>query len=314
MWRTASEGNALLTRRRIAHCCAALLLLGPCVAQLPRIGHSKDQGQYGMGLIVNVPIPEAEVSQVVADVAQNGIIRGSKEYNKDEYITGAVAASGTPVFPAWTEDGKVVYKVKHHVLDPRNFKEAGDVGTLAVRYVVQAQGDKNSVLRIDAVYVEDFRKTVHLSNGSVESSEYKDIQDHIASIELMKKETIEAERIKLEALSSPPKVAETKGPGGEVATVDEVAGGGPGSLPSAAQKPGQSLEDHVRELRGEVERVIKAPGAPLKAAPFQTAATLKSLPSGAEVLLVIVTPYWYGVETHEGEHGWVPRDQVALLP
>ncbi len=305
----------LLAKFRIAHGCAALLLLGTCVGQIPGIGHSKDQGQYGMGLIVNIPIPEAEVSQVVADVAQNGIIRGSKEYNKDEYITGAVAASGTPVFPAWTEDGKVVYKVKHHVLDPRNFKEAGDVGTLAVRYVVQAQGDKNSVLRIDAVYVEDFRKTVHLSNGSVESSEYKDIQDHIASIELMKKETIEAERIKLEALLNPPKAAETReSASGEPAKPEVSTGGAPGSLPSASQKPGQSLEDHVRELRGEVERVIKAPGAPLKAAPFQTAATLKSLPSGAEVLLVIVTPYWYGVETHEGEHGWVPRDQVELLP
>jgi len=267
-----------------------------------------------MGLIVNVPIPEAEVSQVVADVAQNGIIRGSKEYNKDEYITGAVAANRTPVFPAWTEGGKVVYKVKNHVLDPRNFKDAGDVGTLAVRYVVQSQGDKNSVLRIDAVYVEDFRKTVHFSNGSVESSEYKDIQDHIASIELMKKETIEAERIKLEALSNPPMVAETRDSASGEPAKPEAALGQPGPVPSAIQKPGQSLEDHLRELRGEVERVIKAPGAPLKAAPFQTAATLKSLPSGAEVLLVIVTPYWYGVETHEGEHGWVPRDQVEPLP
>jgi hypothetical protein len=267
-----------------------------------------------MGLIVNVPIPEAEVSQVVADVAQNGIIRGSKEYNKDEYITGAVAANRTPVFPAWNEGGKVVYKVKNHVLDPRNFKDAGDVGTLAVRYVVQAQGDKNSVLRIDAVYVEDFRKTVHFSNGSVESSEYKDIQDHIASIELMKKETIEAERIKLEALSNPPMVAETRDSGSGEPAKPEAAVGQPGPVPSVIQKPGQSLEDHLRELRGEVERVIKAPGAPLKAAPFQTAATLKSLPSGAEVLLVIVTPYWYGVETHEGEHGWVPRDQVEPLP
>ena len=39
----------------------------------------KDGIQYGAGLIVNVPFSEAEVSQVVQDVVQNGIIRGSKE-------------------------------------------------------------------------------------------------------------------------------------------------------------------------------------------------------------------------------------------
>ena len=77
---------------------------------------------------------------MVQDVVQNGIIRGTKEYNKDEYITGAIAATSTPVFPEWTEGGKVFYKVRKKALDPRNFKDSGDVGTLAVRYVVQAPG------------------------------------------------------------------------------------------------------------------------------------------------------------------------------
>ena len=41
-------------------------------------------------------------------------------------------------------------------------------------------------------------------------------------------------------------------------------------------------------------------GAPLKSAPFHTASTLKSLEPGTEVLILISTPYWYGVETHDG--------------
>jgi hypothetical protein len=41
------------------------------------------------------------------------------------------------------------------------------------------QGDKNTVLRIDALFEEDFRQTVHQSNGSVESAEYKDIREHL---------------------------------------------------------------------------------------------------------------------------------------
>jgi hypothetical protein len=63
-----------------------------------------------------------------------------------------------------------------------------------------------------------------------------------------------------------------------------------------------------------VERVVKAPGAPLKSAPFHTASTLASLKQGAEILIVISTPYWYGVETHDGQHGWIARDQLEQVP
>src|SRR5579863_5274360 len=164
-------------------------------ASLPLLQASnKDKIAYGEGLIVNVPFPEAEVEQVVEDITQNGIIRGTKEYNKDEYVGGAKPADSTRAFPAWTEGGKVFYKVRLQAIDPRNFKDGGDVGTLAVRYVLQPQGDKNTVLRINAVFVEDFRHTVHASDGSVESSEYKDIHDHLDAIELMKTQTVEAEK------------------------------------------------------------------------------------------------------------------------
>src|SRR6202795_1239471 len=178
---------------------AAFLLL--TAAAIPSHGREKDVLQYGAGLIVNVPLPEPEVAQVVEDVAQNSFIRGTKEYNKDEYVAGAVAATSTPVFPAWTEGGKVLYKVRKQALDPRNFKNSGDVGTLAVRYVVQPQGEKNTVLRIDAVFVEEFRRTAHASNGSVETSEYKNIQDHLDAIELMKKQAVEAEEDRQERLA-----------------------------------------------------------------------------------------------------------------
>src|SRR5208282_3144880 len=98
------------------------------------------------------------------------------------------------------------YKVRLKALDPRNFKDGGDVGTLAVRYVVQAQGDKNTVLRIDAVFVEDFRRVSHPSNGSVESAEYKDIHDRLDALASMQEQTAEAEKEKQEhrATMQPP--------------------------------------------------------------------------------------------------------------
>src|SRR5207302_2855651 len=111
---------------------APLLLLAaaivPWLGLLPAEGREKDGMQYGAGLVVNVPMPEGEVTQAVDDVAKNGIIRGTKEYNKDEYVAGANAASSTRAFPAWTESGKVFYKIRTHALDPRNFKDSGDVG------------------------------------------------------------------------------------------------------------------------------------------------------------------------------------------
>jgi hypothetical protein len=41
---------------------------------------------------------------------------------------------------------------------------------------------------------------------------------------------------------------------------------------------------------------------------------VKSLEAGAEVVILIVTPYWYGVETTDGQHGWINRQQLEPLP
>jgi hypothetical protein len=301
-------------------------------AVTPGFGREKDTAQYGAGLIVNIPLPLEEVARVVQDVTQNGIIRGTKEYNKDEYIEGATTATSAKGFSAPGEGDKIFYKVRAHAIDPRNFKDGGDVGSLSVRYILQAQGEHNTVLRIDAVFVEDFRHTVHQSNGSVETAEYKDIHDRLDSIELMKTQTAEAEKEREEVLAKKQQAAmsdqntKVAGPTPAVATREVRSNPDPPEpsveaqiQPSApltsSQTPGvQPLQERVRDLRRQVERLVKSPGAPLKSAPFHTASTLQSLPTGAEVLILISTPYWVGVETHEGQHGWLMRDQLEQGP
>jgi len=324
------------------------------VAALPLAGREKSKLSYGEGLIVNVPLPASEVEQVVEDVAQNGVIRGTKEYNKDEFVSGAKAAATSHVFPAWTEGGKVFYKVREQALDPRNFKDSSDSGTLVVRYVVQPQGDKNAVLRIDALFKEDYRHVVHQSDGSVETAEYNDIREHVEAIELMKKQNVEADQQRQERLAKKQKLAKEAEGGawpmpeadlpestskpvaratgrqedaGPASAATQSAGQGQLSsqaLPSqtspsqplssqgvpAQMVSGQSLDQRVKDLRKQVERLVKAPGAPLKSAPFHTASTLQSLPPRTEVLILISTPYWYGIETHEGQHGWIMRDEL----
>jgi len=176
------------------------------------------------------------------------------------------------------------------------------------------------------VFVEDFRHSVHKSNGSVESSEYKDIQEHLDAVELMKKENAEAIRAKQERLaaenfglgtdtvllSTPPPETSNENTNGE--STRGVSAHGQAAATTTYDQPAESLEQHVANLRRQVERVVKKPGAPLKSAPFHTASTLKSLEPGVEVLIQISTPYWYGVETREGQHGWIEREQLEQVP
>ena len=384
-------------QRRPHNRCVALatdlFILLLVFATIPAFAfRKKDQVAYGEGLIINIPLPETEVERVVADIAANGIIRGTKEYNKDEFVSGAQAATTSTVFPEWKQSGKVFYKVRTEALDPRGFKDSNDIGTLAVRYIVQPQGAKNTVLRIDALFKEDFKHVVHLSDGSVESNEYRDIQDHLDFLELMKKEDAEAaakvnrdrqEQLAKKQTIAAPVATSTSAPAessswslpqtaanpvtstvavqpassspapgppppasipvSKTAQAVETAVVAPSSVPAAAAsipapktaqlvetaavtpppmsvtappaseapaQPPQTLEQRVKELRSEVQRVVKSPGAPLKSAPFHTAITLQSLSTGTQVLILISTPYWYGVETHEGEHGWIMRDEL----
>jgi hypothetical protein len=86
------------------------------------------------------------------------------------------------------------------------------------------------------------------------------------------------------------------------------------ALLAAAKSSAQDLEQRIHSLRHEVERRIKAPGAGLKAAPFRSSASVANLAAYTEVVIVIVTPHWYGVETPSGLRGWLPLDQLEFLP
>ena len=303
-----------------------LILLFAAATAIPVVAREKDITDWGVGLIVNVPFPESDVKQAVEEVVQDGIIRGTKEYNKDEYISGATPATSSRAFPPWTQGGKIYYKVRLKALDPRNFKDSSDVGTLTVRYILQPQGDKNTVLHIDAIYIEDFRRASHKSNGSVESEEYKDIHDHLEAINLMKEQAAEAERVNQQRRER--MAQEASANTGVPPVADNAATTATTSMTGAAtsqmgirsgvENPPtvsvQTLEERVKSLRRQVERRVKSPGAPLKSAPFRSASTLSSLAPGTEVLVVVSTPYWLGVETHDGQHGWISQDDLELLP
>jgi len=275
-------------------------ILTACVLALALPLNAKSKEEYtGQGLLVTVPVTEQQLLQAVEDVAGDGIIRGTKEYNNDEYVTGAEAAQETKAFPAWTGPGRAFYKVKNHAVDPWNFKASGDSGTLAVRYVVQHVDDKSASLRIDAIFFDDFHLRQHASNGSVEGAEYKDIQDDLGAIALKKKQAAEDAKRDQEQLAA--RAEERKRQQQELEML--IAG-----------DPNETMEQHVARLRRVVERVVKSGGAQLKSAPFKSASSLETVPAGAHVVIVVSTRYWVGIETEDGQRGWINRGELEQLP
>ena len=244
--RYSAYRNQSATGGRLALVLLSLSWLALVVAPAGAREHKKRE-DYGMTFSTEVTAPESEVLQAVEAVVDDGIIQGSFEYNKDKYIEKATAAASSSLFPQWKEPGTVFYKVRTEVLAPANFKETRDEGTLAVRYVVQSRDANRTILRIDAIFAEDFRRTVHPSDGSVESAEYKDIQDHVDAIELQKTQTQQGEKQRQQELAR--QALERKSEEDEALAL------------ATAQSSVRSLEQHIQDLRRQAERVIKAPGA-----------------------------------------------------
>jgi hypothetical protein len=186
------------------------------------------------------------------------------------------------------------------VIAPRHFLESADLGTIAVRYVLTSVNAQRTRLRIDAIFVEKAHRAAHASDGTVESSEYKVIQDRLQAIQSAEQEAADAERHRESiALAQQSLLRQRQDENAQLAV---------------AQGSEQDLEHRVNAMRHELERRVKAPGASLKAAPFRSAANLAELAAYTEVVIAIVTPHWLGVETPQGQRGWLPLDQLESLP
>jgi uncharacterized small protein (DUF1192 family) len=261
---------------------------------------SKDHAVLNPGFVTEFAASIEDVLQALQEVLQDQTIHGTQVFDREPTLTGAVVVESTPLFAPWKGEGKVFYKIRTNAIAPRHFLESADQGTIAVRYVVTSVSPERTRLRIDAVFVETAHRAVHDSDGTVESSEYKAIQDHLHAIQFAEQEAADAQRRRESIdLARQTFIRQRE---------DETA------LLAAAQASVQDLEQRINSLRHEVERRIKAPGASLKAAPFHSAADVANLAAYTEVVIVIVTPRWYGVETPNGQRGWFPLDQLEPLP
>lgn len=261
---------------------------------------ANDHSTVTPGFVGEFAASSEDVLQAVQEVLQDQVIHGTQIFDREPTLTGALVVESTRLFPPWKGDDKVFYKIRTDAIAPRHFRESADKGTIAVRYVLTSLSAGRMRLRIDATFVETARRTVHPSDGTVESSEYKAIQEQLRTIQLAEQEAAESQR-RREGMDLAKQTF--------IREREDQA-----SLLSTAQASVQNLQQRVNSLRHDVQRRVEAPGATLKAAPFASAANVANLTAYTEVVIVIVTPHWYGIETPSGLRGWLPSDQLELLP
>jgi hypothetical protein len=243
---------------------------------------------------------EPEVMQALQEVLDDNIIHGTREFEREPTLNGAEEVSSTPLFSRWQGSGKVFYKVRKDVVAPRHFKESSDAGTIAVRYVVVSITAQRIRVQIDAVFVESAHKAVHTSDLTVEAAEFKAIQEHLQANQFAEQEARDLQRRRDSAELVKKTVIRRR--------EDET------TLLASTQSSVKDLEERLKDLRREIERRVKAPGTDLKAAPFQSSAKVTTLSAYTEVVIVIVTPHWYGVQTPDGQRGWIAIEQLEALP
>jgi Skp family chaperone for outer membrane proteins len=272
--------------------CLLLLLANTVLAGDKREESPGFEGELAAG--------ESVVSQVVQDIASDSVVRGTYVYEKDRTLSGAVPAKSSDYYGPWQGSGHVFYKVLTGALAPRHFKNTSDIGTITVRYVVQPVNDRRTRVHIDAVFFERGRRRADASDGSVESAEFKAIQDDLQKLQLAQQQAADASaKREQEDLDEQLRIRQRNEEAGRL---------------TSAQRSVTALEQRVDDLRRQTQMRVVGTGGQLLSAPFHSAAVLQKLPGYTELLLVIITRYWYGVETSTGQHGWVHRQQLEPLP
>ena len=284
-------------------CCRTpvlvFLVASLCFTLLTPYAQGKSRQQrYGAGLSVDINHPSEQVLDIVRQVAADSFIRGTSQYKDTAQIEGAIPVTSCKLFKDWTEGGTVLYKVRAHTLSPEHFDDSGDEGTVAVRYVVQPINATSTRLRIDAVFQEDARRTIHPSDGTPENGEFLAIEAKIKDVE--------------------DKEAEAKREAGAALQEQQI-----GKLQSeldqeiaelkSIQAKQKEVEQQIADLQHNKAGHIRTSSADLKAAPYTKSKTLQSLTQGDTVTVVLQTPNWYQIVAPNGEQGWVYRMMVEVV-
>ncbi|MGA7921733.1 MAG: hypothetical protein WCA38_18890 [Candidatus Acidiferrales bacterium] len=290
--------NLTLTWPNWFFCFALLFVLAGTPASASA-QNEKDQKTSDIpeGFAIDLKASEADVIKAVQYVSQDQIVHGTQMYEREDELTDAEPATSSAYYGKWQGNGQAFYKIRKGALSPRHFKNSTDIGMITVRYVVIGVDPNRTHLQIDAVFIEDGSKKVHRSDTTVETSEFAEIQAQLNHIQREERQTAEFQARQQQLRDAQ---ANSKERTDEATRLQEAE----------VSLKGLQLRAHELEHDAEVKVIDKSE---LKSAPFKRAATLISVPADSQVLVEIITPYWYGVETEDGHRGWLRRDQVETI-
>src|SRR5215470_2743470 len=153
----------------LPHLVRALVLLS--VAGLFSASANGKETLPTPGLVREFNAPADEVRQAVLAVVHDQILHGTLIFDKETVLNGAEAVDSTPLFDPWKGPGEVYYKIRKNAIAPRHFKDSGDQGTIAVRYILVPVDADRTRVKVDAVYLEASHRVAHDSDGTVEKTE-----------------------------------------------------------------------------------------------------------------------------------------------
>ena len=316
-------------------------------------GFTRTRDTGAASFSIDLDKPFNQVLAIVDEIARSGSIKGTFEYRGDEQLGGAQFAEKSSLFPAWTEPGKVFYKIRTKALSPSHFLNSNDVGTVAVRYVVQERGPNSTRLFIDAVYIENARHHGHPSDGYVETCEFGEIGKLLKDREQLQKlaasgqplspgqestslsqerqEEIKAEAEKTRPSdNAKPKISKPKSSKSKDITppeptqVAEVDTAKLGDLQRAIAEQKLALaadhaaldrlETQARQMRSSEFVRVKSDRAELKVLPYSHARVVEALKKGQEVTVLAKSAYWYQVRSEDGQEGWISHVLLEVRP
>jgi hypothetical protein len=283
-----------------------LLILGFCPSPLART-HETGAPSFSIDLDQSY----AEVVNAVEDVARSSVIKGTFEYRGEGKLGGAQFEDASRLFPEWSQPGKIFYKVRTKALSPAHFLNSNDVGTVAVRYVVQEIGSSTRLF-IDAVFIENAGHHNHPSDGYVETCEFGEIGERLKKHdELRMARSSGAEFSPGSESSSRPEAGDSDDP--QRRDLQKVIAEQRAQL-AADTANLEKLEAQMRQMRTSEFARVSVERAEMKAQPYAHARSVEALKMGQEVTILARSTYWYRVRSEDGQEGWISHKDLEAQP
>ena len=275
----------------------------------PAFGRTREKA--APSFTIDVDKPFNRVVTVVEDVARGGVIRGTFEYAGDEQLEGAKFSETSKLFSPWDGNGKIFYKFREKTLAPKHFIESNDVGTVAVRYVVQNTGSNSTRLTIDAVFVENGGHHPHPSDGYVETCEFAEIGKRLKEFDQPAPGSTEFSSSKEGQPDS--NVNASRAASGGSDDIQRAIADQKNQL-AAESTNLQKLEDQTRQIRTAEFVRVRAERAEMKASPYSHARVIEALKQGQELTILSKSMYWLRVRSEDGQEGWLHHSAVEAQP